>query len=92
MATQTYRTGPLSIFSVTRKNNSTNGNPTWELHISKGNYTTQLDASLGYGIENYTNSRHPETYCIGNDVPEVTLITARAGRVCYIEKNGEVLH
>lgn len=76
-----------------RTKNSRNGNPGWKLHTSEGTFLLQTDASLGYAIENYTNSRFPDTYVIGDNVPAVTLVvTQRAARVCYIEKDGKVLH
>lgn len=82
----------VQIRSIERRNNSTNGNPTWALHTSEGTYLTALDASLGYSIENLTNSRYPETFVIGDAVPAVTLVvTSKAARVVGIEKDGALL-
>lgn len=88
----TRRIEGVQIRAAERRRNSANGNPGWKLHTSEGTFLTENDASLNYGIENYTNSRHPDTFVIGDGVPEVTLIvTSRAARVCYIEKDGEIL-
>lgn len=91
--TDTRRIDNVQIRAAERRRNSVNGNPTWALHTSEGTFMTEKDASLGYGIENYTNSHHPDTFVIGDGVPPVTLIvTSKAARVCYIEKDGVVLH
>lgn len=87
----TRKIGPLFIRSITRKNNSSNGNPSYVLHTSEGDYRTQVDASLGYSIENYTNSRFPDTHVIGDNVPAVVLLATQTGRVWGIEKDGEPL-
>lgn len=42
-----------TFHGATRKGNSVNGNPTWLLHTSEGDFTTQSDASLGYSVSNY---------------------------------------
>jgi len=57
----TRKIGPLHIRSIERRNSSAsaNGNPAFTLHTDEGNYQTQTDAALGYGIENLTNSRFP---------------------------------
>lgn len=82
----------VQIRAAERRNNSRNGNPTWALHTSEGTFLTAPDASLGYAIENYTNSRHADTYVIGDNVPAVALlVTSKAARVAYIEKDGEIL-
>lgn len=89
----TRRIENVQIRAAERTRNSANGNPGWKLYTSEGTFLTESDAALGYGIENYTNSRHPDTHVIGDNVPAVTLIvTERAARVCYIEKDGKVLH
>lgn len=87
----TRKIGPLYIHSVERRNSSANGNPTFVLHTSEGDYRTQTDATLGYGIENLTNSRFPATYVIGDDVPAVTLLSTPTGRVWGIELDGKIL-
>lgn len=92
MTTTARKIGPLYIRAITRKNNSVNGNPTYVLHTSEGDYRTQSDAALGYGIENYTNSRFPDTHVIGDDVPAVTLVATPTGRVWGIEKDGKLMH
>lgn len=88
---ETRKIGPLHIRSITRKNNSANGNPSFVLHTSEGDYRTQADASLGYAIENYTNSRFPETHVIGDNVPAVVLLATPTGRVWGIERDGKVM-
>lgn len=87
----TRKIGPLYIRAIERRNSSTNGNPAFVLHTSEGNYQTQTDAALGYGIENLTNSRFPDTYVIGDDVPAVTLLATPTGRVWGIERDGNIL-
>ena len=43
-----------TLYGATRKNNSTNGNPSWILHTSDGDYRTQTDAAIGYEVANHT--------------------------------------
>ena len=91
--TDIRRIDNVEIRAAERQTNSVNGNPRWKLHTNQGTFLTQDDAALNYGIENYTNSRHPDTFVIGDDVPMVALIvTSKAARVCHIEKDGELMH
>lgn len=46
-----------TLHGATRKNNSADGNPTWQIHTSEGDYLTQTNASIGYDVDNHTNSR-----------------------------------
>lgn len=93
MATDTRKIENVQILAAERINNSRNGNPGWKLHTSEGTFLTSPDASLGYAISNYTNSRFPDTYVIGDNAPAVTLVvTSKAAKVCYIERDGVVLH
>lgn len=92
MTTKARRIGPLYIRAITRRTLSTNGNPRFILHTSEGDWQTQTDAALGYSLENYTNSRFPDTYVIGDNVPAVTLLATPAGKVWGIELNGKVMH
>lgn len=86
------RISDVVIHSIERKTNSTNGNPRYELHTNQGSFTTAPDSSLGYGIENYTNSRHQETFVIGNPAnPTVTLLATKAKKVWGIEYRGQAL-
>jgi len=64
-----------TLHGVTRKNNSTNANPTWELHTSEGSYRTQTDAAIGYEVANHTGG--PGSW-IGK---RVTFTATKAGRV-----------
>ena len=73
------RTIVTDLFSVTRLNNSTNGNPRYELHTSDGNYRTQSDAACAYDVANIVR-----TIPHGETIP-VTLHTTPAGRVWNIE-------
>jgi hypothetical protein len=41
------------LYRATRVDNSANGNPTWTLHTSNGNYRTGRDSSFGYALDNY---------------------------------------
>lgn len=97
----TNKVGPLVIHGAERTNNSVNGNPGWRFFTSEGTFHLQKDASLGYAVENFTFSewknRYPDMHpnmVIGNPAnPEVTLhVTSRGRKVCYIERDGEVLH
>lgn len=92
MTTTARKIGPLFIRSISRAKNSANGNPTFVLHTSEGDYRTQSDAALGYSLTNYTNTRFPDTYVIGDGVPAVMLVATRAGRVWGIEKDGKLMH
>lgn len=51
--TSTDITFTATYHGATRKNNSVNGNPTWELKTDKGNYRTQTDSQIGYSVSNY---------------------------------------
>lgn len=64
---------------ATRRNGSVNGNPTWTLHTSEGDYRTQSDAALGYEVSNHTHSRH------GLVGQLVTFTATLAGRVWNME-------
>lgn len=46
-----------TLHGATRKGTSTNGNPTWILHTSEGDLTTQTDSSIGYEVANHTGGR-----------------------------------
>jgi len=92
MPTKIRRIENVYIRAITRGRNSHYGNPSYTLHTSEGDYRMQTNAALGYAIENYTNSRYPETFVIGDNVPAVTLIATPSGRVWSIEKDGEALH
>lgn len=82
----------VHVFSVERKNNSRNGNPTWLLRTDHGNYTTQTDGSIGYTINNLTNGRFPDTYAIGDGAPAVDLlVSGRGHRVIGMLRNGKHL-
>lgn len=45
----------VTIKSVKRLTNSTNGNPRWELNTSEGTFKTKTDAQCGYSISNNTS-------------------------------------
>lgn len=89
--TKSRRIENVIISAAERVRNSGNGNPTWRLLTSHGIYLTAIDASVGYSIDNMTNSRLPE-YVIGNPAePRVTLIVSNTNRVAYIERDGRVI-
>lgn len=91
--TDTRRIDNVQIRAAERRTNSANGNPRWKLHTSEGTFTTADDASLGYAIENYTDRHRPDTFVIGDGAPAVTLIvSSTSARVCYLEKDGELMH
>ncbi len=86
------RIDDVVIHSAERTTNSTNGNPGYRFHTSAGVYPMQVDAALGYAVENFTNSRFPETFVIGNPAePRVTLVATGSGRVWGIEYQGRLL-
>jgi hypothetical protein len=62
-------------YSVTRLDNSVNGNPRYILHTDNGPYITQTDAALGYEIGNLRN-RIP-----AKGAMEVTLHLSETGKV-----------
>ena len=90
----------VEVFRVERMRLSANGNPRFKLHTDKGMFATGVDYAIGYGLENYTNARYPDTHVIGNPGVAVTLIgdsgvngLARAqNRIKAIEHGGKVLH
>src|ERR1044072_3463790 len=64
----------IVIDGIERIRNSRYGNPTFRVFTSMGTFLTETDASLGYGIENLTNSRRPDEFVIGTPQrPAVTL-------------------
>lgn len=85
------RIDDIVINSAERVRNSGYGNPTWRLTTSMGTFLTQKDGAIGYAIENFTNSRFPETFVIGNPAgPKVTLVLGGVGnRVVGIERDGK---
>ena len=81
----------VRITAASRLQNSTSGNPRWRLHTSVGEFFTETDASLGYSITNLSNSRHPDTYAIGDDAAPVTLLVRDNGlttKVYGVERDG----
>ena len=68
-----------TFHGATCKGSSVNGNPTWILHTSDGDYVTQSDASLGYSVSNHTHST------LGWIGREVTFTATPAGRVWNME-------
>lgn len=42
-----------TLHGASRHGLSANGNPTWVLHTSEGDYRTQTDAALGYEVSNH---------------------------------------
>lgn len=70
-----------TFHGATRALNSPNGNPTWILHTSEGDFRTGADASIGYDIDNHTNSRDDADDWVGKSV--VFTLTGRAKRVSY---------
>lgn len=83
------------IYRAKRTGASPSGNPGYELHTNVGVLRMLTDASLGYGIENYTNSRFSDRFVIGNpDNPKVDLLCTRVrgvSRVWGIGVDGQVL-
>lgn len=75
----------VEIFRIERLSLSRNGNPRFKLHTDKGVFTTKVDASLAYGIENYTNARFPDEHVIGNPGRKVTLVGNRETSIYEIE-------
>jgi hypothetical protein len=83
----------VTVHSIERLRLSVNGNPRFRLYTDHGNYDTETDASFNYGIENYTNSRRPESFIIGNPSATVTLLTTGTRQRVYgFERNGKTLH
>lgn len=70
----TVRFPNVEIFRIERMGLSRNGNPRFRLHTDQGTFATKTDASLAYGIENYTNTRFPDEHVIGNPGRKVTLV------------------
>lgn len=64
---------------ATRINNSVNGNPTFILHTSEGDFRTSSDAGFAYAITNHTG--RPEFSANSWIGKRVTLSATRAGRV-----------
>jgi len=67
-----------TFHGATRKDNSRNGNPTWQLHTSEGDYLTETDGSIGYEVSNRTSTRTGDSF-INKRVRFVT--TGRGQRV-----------
>lgn len=85
------------IHSAERTRNSTYGNPGFRFHTSEGTFPMQTDASLGYSVENYSNSSRTadderSPWVIGNPAePKVTLLATGSRKVYGIEYRGQVL-
>lgn len=69
-----------TLKGATRENNSINGNPTWRLHTTDGDFLTELDASLGYDVENHCASWMDESWI---DRQVVLTTVGRGRRVAY---------
>ena len=50
----TDRTFEANFHGATRTRNSRNGNPTWKLHTSEGDFLTGADSAIGYEVANHT--------------------------------------
>lgn len=93
MAPSDYaRISGVVIFSAELLRNTPSGNPRYKLHTSEGTFETEPDASLGWGIANYSNSA-AGPWVVGNPAgPEVALRVTRNNRVTYLEYDGQVLN
>lgn len=69
-----------TLKGATRENNSINGNPTWRLHTTDGDYLTELDASVGYDVDNHVNPDMSEPW-LGKEIVLTTVDPGR--RVAY---------
>lgn len=67
-----------TFHGATRKGHSVNGNPTWILHTSEGDYVTQSDGQIGYDVTNHTNSQLEDDYFVGK---RVEFTATKSGRV-----------
>jgi hypothetical protein len=79
MTSKAGRKFTATFHGATRHGASVNGNPTWILHTSEGDYRTQKDASLGYSVSNHTHSS------LGWVGREVTFSATPSGRVFDME-------
>ena len=90
MANETIIPG-VRITAITRLDSSANGNPRFQLHTDHGDFKTGVDAAIGYGIANLTNSRF-DTYAIGDGAPPCDLVTTgKRGNVIAVRRDGRNL-
>ena len=68
-----------TLHGATRKNNSRNGDPTWELNTSEGCYHTGQDSAIGYTVDNHTGADCAEPW-IGR---QVRFTTNSKGRITH---------
>lgn len=66
------------LLSATRLGSTINGNPTWMLHTTDGDYRVSNDSSVSYDVNNLIPRR-------GETAAQVTLHLTRAGRVWKID-------
>lgn len=81
----------VEVYSISRLNNSNYGNPRYKMETSEGVFKTQPDAMLGYGLENFTNSRRPETHLIGNPGKKVDLVGSNRDSIHAFQIEGETI-
>lgn len=74
-----------SLVSVTRLNNSVNGNPRFRLNTLHGEYVTQSDAACSYDVDNIARGIRTRDDGQAVAVPVVLSLTP-AGRVWNIVK------
>lgn len=84
-----YKEYPVVVIAVRRHSTSTNGNPRYQIDTDQGVFYTGVDASLGYGIGNYTNSQFPDSFILSQ--PGITLHGDGPKSIWFIAKNGIVL-
>lgn len=81
----------VEVFGAEYITTTKNGNPVWRVDTSKGAYRTEPDASLGYGIRNFTSSRFEDDFIIGNPRVRVDLVLNKRGRVIAFVKGDRVM-
>ena len=69
----------VTLLGAERAGTSSMGNPTWDLLTDRGAFRTETNGSIGYSVDNYTNSKY------GWVGKRVVLHTTRSGRVWGID-------
>lgn len=89
MAERVMKSYKVVVYDIKRHSTSRNGNPRYQIATDQGVFYTGVDASLAYGITNYTNQNFPDTYILNQ--PGVELHGDSIKAIWFISLNGLVL-
>jgi len=76
----------VEIRELSRMNNSDLGVPRFKLHTNQGDFQTEIDAAINFGIQNLTKPDDAENFVIGNPGRTVNLVGRGREGIFRIQK------